>query len=316
MQGWSLFKQGRLDDALQSFFGVLDLQDGRAAMATTTRQPGRPDARRPRTGRRHLPRHQPQPGQPAGRRVDPALHQLATRGAATSSASTSSSASSTSSKTASRTPPTPSAPSPAASRCMRRRRMLQARVIEIYQQSRLRHAGARGEEGLRVALRHRQRIPPRQRRGLGARAAAGQDAPHRTGAPLPRQRAEEQGQRRLPGGRALVPRLSSRRSRPTPTRRRTTSCSPNCCSKTAASPKPPSSTRRPPTTTRRTPRAPTPATPRCSATPQLEKRAAAAELPALQRSRRRQRAALREGLPGRPAHRRGADATPPRSCSR
>ncbi len=28
MQGWSLFKQGRLDDALQSFFGVLDLKLG------------------------------------------------------------------------------------------------------------------------------------------------------------------------------------------------------------------------------------------------------------------------------------------------
>ena len=26
MQGWSLYKQGRLDDALQSFFGVLDLK--------------------------------------------------------------------------------------------------------------------------------------------------------------------------------------------------------------------------------------------------------------------------------------------------
>ena len=26
MQGWSLFKQGRLEDALHSFFGVLDLQ--------------------------------------------------------------------------------------------------------------------------------------------------------------------------------------------------------------------------------------------------------------------------------------------------
>ena len=26
MQGWSLFKQGRLEDALHSFFGVLDLK--------------------------------------------------------------------------------------------------------------------------------------------------------------------------------------------------------------------------------------------------------------------------------------------------
>ena len=29
MHGWSLFKQGRLDDALHSFFGVLDLQGRR-----------------------------------------------------------------------------------------------------------------------------------------------------------------------------------------------------------------------------------------------------------------------------------------------
>ena len=29
MHGWSLFKQGRLEDALHSFFGVLDLQAGR-----------------------------------------------------------------------------------------------------------------------------------------------------------------------------------------------------------------------------------------------------------------------------------------------
>jgi hypothetical protein len=28
MQGWSLFKQGRLEEALHSFFGVLDLKVG------------------------------------------------------------------------------------------------------------------------------------------------------------------------------------------------------------------------------------------------------------------------------------------------
>ncbi len=37
MQGWSLFKQGRLEDALQSFFGVLDrkpaLSDDEADLA-------------------------------------------------------------------------------------------------------------------------------------------------------------------------------------------------------------------------------------------------------------------------------------------
>ena len=121
MHGWSLFKQARLEDALRSFFAVLDLKiagsDGDGA-----RDPRRPDARRPRAGRRHLPRHQRQPGEPAGRRVDPALHRQRRRGAPTSSASTSSSASSTSSRTGPRTPPTPSAPSPGRSRCMRRRR--------------------------------------------------------------------------------------------------------------------------------------------------------------------------------------------------
>ena len=39
MHGWSLFKQGRLEDGLQSFFGVLDLKLGaaRATKPTSTR---------------------------------------------------------------------------------------------------------------------------------------------------------------------------------------------------------------------------------------------------------------------------------------
>jgi len=41
MRGWSLFKQGRLEDALQPFFGVLDLRLGRAAAAAA----GAPDMR-------------------------------------------------------------------------------------------------------------------------------------------------------------------------------------------------------------------------------------------------------------------------------
>ena len=39
MQGWSLFKQGRLDDALASFFGVLDAEARRASATRTGRSP-------------------------------------------------------------------------------------------------------------------------------------------------------------------------------------------------------------------------------------------------------------------------------------
>ena len=74
MHGWSLFKQGRLEDALHSFFGVLDLKIAGREGEGDLDDARRPDARRPRAGRGHLPRHQHQPGQPAGRRVDPALH--------------------------------------------------------------------------------------------------------------------------------------------------------------------------------------------------------------------------------------------------
>ena len=47
MHGWSLFKQGRLEDSLQSFFGVLDLKlAGRGNESDLEKLPG-PDARRP-----------------------------------------------------------------------------------------------------------------------------------------------------------------------------------------------------------------------------------------------------------------------------
>ena len=78
MQGWSLFKQGRLDDGLHSFFGVLDLK-----LADDAGRDGQDDSldqlepRRPRAGRRHLPRQHPEPGQPAGRGQHPAVHRLA-----------------------------------------------------------------------------------------------------------------------------------------------------------------------------------------------------------------------------------------------
>ena len=54
------------------------------------------------------------------------------------------------------------------------------------------------------------------------------------------------------GGDALVPRVPGRRSpKDADRRRRTTSCSPSCCSRTSDSPRPRSSTRRRPTATRR-----------------------------------------------------------------
>ena len=74
MQGWSQYKQGRLEDGLKSFFGVLDIkiagQGGETGLETIAGL----TPRRPRAGRGHVPRHQHQPGQPAGRRVDPAVH--------------------------------------------------------------------------------------------------------------------------------------------------------------------------------------------------------------------------------------------------
>ena len=65
MLGWSQYKQGRLEDGLKSFFGVLDLkvagkegETGLDAIAGLT-------PRRPRAGRGHLPRRQHQPREPA-----------------------------------------------------------------------------------------------------------------------------------------------------------------------------------------------------------------------------------------------------------
>ena len=133
--------------------------------------------------------------------------------------------------------------------------------------------------------------------GWEKRAAAGQDPPDRAGAPLPRQRAEEQGQRRLPGGGALVPRLHRLVPERPARRRRTTSCSPSCCTRTSASPKPPSSTRRSPTSYPNHAKSADAgyAALLGYAEPGEARRAGRAAGAAAHR--RRQRAALREGLP-------------------
>ena len=86
---------------------------------------------------------------------------------------------------------------------------MQARVIEIYEKTRLRQSGARGEEGLRRPLRRRQRLPHRQPRRLGARRS-------RWSRPVwPSWRAtttsvaqKTKSPAELPGGRALVPRAA------------------------------------------------------------------------------------------------------------
>jgi tetratricopeptide (TPR) repeat protein len=82
---------------------------------------------------------------------------------------------------------------------------LQARVIEIYERAaspRWRSTRRRNTSRYGVTSEFRRPTPK-----AGSGAAAGQDAPGRAGALLSRERAEEQGQRRLPGGGALVPRL-------------------------------------------------------------------------------------------------------------
>ncbi len=94
--------------------------------------------------------------------------------------------------------------------------MLQARVIEIYEKTGFASLALEAKKEYVARYGVAQRVPPGQPRGLGQGAAAGQDPPRRAGAPLPRERAEDQGQRRLPGGGALVPRVPGR---PSPTTR-------------------------------------------------------------------------------------------------
>ena len=110
-------------------------------------------------------------------------------------------------RSAPRTRPTPSACSRGCSPLHAQAPVLQARVIEIYEKTGFANLALEAKQGIRRPLRRRQRVPPRQPRGLGQGAAAGQDPPRRAGAPLSRERAEDQGQRRLPGGGALVPRV-------------------------------------------------------------------------------------------------------------
>ncbi len=297
MQGWSLFKQGRLEEALHPFFGVLDLKVAdRRTRRRDLESMRRPDARRPRTGGRHLPRHEPEPGQPAGRRVDSRRTSTPTRGAPTSSASTSSSASSTSSRTASRTRPTPSAAFARRNPLHAQAPLLQARVIEIYQRTGFANLALEAKKD----YVSRYGVDSEFRRANPAGWERAQPLVKTHLAELARHYhasgAEEQGQRRLPGGGALVPRLHRVVPGRPRTRRRTTSCSPNCCSRTARFAEAAVEYEK---TAYRIPahmhKAPTPAMPRCWATPARKSSAGAADLPDAAARRRGQCAALRQG---------------------
>ena len=178
--------------------------------------------------------------------------------------------------------------------------MLQARVIEIYEKAGFANLALEAKKEYVARYGIAQRVPPRQPRGLGARrsrwsrrTSPSWRATITRSAQKSKASADYQeavrwyraylvsfptdpagGAEQLPARRAAVRGQALRRRRA-------------------------SSTRRPPTATRRMRRAPTPATPRCSATRSSRRSAPPAELPALQRTERRQRAALR-ARPSRP----------------
>ena len=209
--------------------------EGRASTTSTE-----PDARRPRAGRGHLPRRPASASQnlqgaesipayidsddaqglrvPRLRAARRAVHQAGARP---------------------RTRPTPSALSHAAAAARAGAAAAGARDRDL-RAGRLRHAGARREEGIRGALRHRQRVPqaPTPRAGSKAQPLV---KTHLT--ELARHyhasAQKSKAQRRLPGSGALVPRATSRSFPDRPGgARRTTSCSPSCCTRTSASPRP------------------------------------------------------------------------------
>ena len=74
-RGWSRFKQSKLDEALTSFFKVLDLKA--EALAGTGELPKLKASRAERELLEDTPRHQHQPGHLAGRRVDCGLRRQA-----------------------------------------------------------------------------------------------------------------------------------------------------------------------------------------------------------------------------------------------
>ncbi len=166
-----------------------------------------PDARRPRAGRGHVPRRQHQPGQPAGRGIDPAVHGFA--GAEELRVP--------------RLRPARRALHQAGTSQGRGRHVQPVRAQEPaaragagdvgardpdLREDRLHQSGDRGAQGIHRALRPDERVPARQWRRLGQGAATGQAADHRARAPLSRHRAEDQGRRRLSGSGALVPRAA------------------------------------------------------------------------------------------------------------
>ena len=167
----------------------------------------------------------------------------------TSSASTSSSASSTSSRSAPRTRPTPSTCFARQNPLHAQAPVMQARVIEIYEKSRLRPTWrSSAQEGLRRPLRPRRASSaastPRAgtRRSRWSRPRLAELARHYHASAQKTKSSADYA-----GSGALVPRVPGVVPERPGGGRRATSCSPSCCSRTAASPRPASNTRRRPT---------------------------------------------------------------------
>ena len=264
MHGWSLFKQGRLEDALNSFFGVLDRKPALTRRRDRPRQPEGPDARRPRAGRKT-----------PSASTSISLQNL--QGAGVDPARTST----TDDAARLRVPRVPAAgralhqARPRQGRRRHLRRVRQAAAAACAGTAvagardrdlpgqRLRHAGARREEGLRLRATASTANSARPTPTAGS-------ARNRWSRPTsPSWRATTMRWRRSPRPAPTTRRPctgtapTSARSPKTRTRRRTTSCWPSCCSKTSSCSTPPPSTRRRRTAIPRTPRAPTPATRRC-----------------------------------------------------
>ena len=173
-------------------------------------------------------------------------------------------------------------------------------MIEIYEKTGFANLALEAKKEYVARYGRHERVPPRQPRGLGQGAAARQDAPGRAGAPLSRDRAEDQGERRLPGGGALVPRVpgvvperSGGGAEQLPARRA-------AVRGRAASPRRASSTRRPPTAIRSTTKSADAGYARAARlSPRSSRRRAPAEQPALQRASVASALRFAQTLPGR-----------------
>ena len=207
MHGWSQFKQGRLDESLQSFFGVLDLKlAGRGNESDLEKLPGLTRADRELVedtfrvtsislanlqGPASIP---PYVNSPVRReyefRVYQQLGELYIKQERVKDAADTFSAFRAALAVAS---------GGAGAAGARHRHLCGGRFPD---------AGTRREEAVRHSLRCRQRLSAQQPGRLDSqRRATGEDAPGRARALLPRRCAEDEEVRGLPGGCALVSQL-------------------------------------------------------------------------------------------------------------